>query len=106
MSIPSLREARLAPPPAVSTQAAPPPPSTPGDTPSPFAQLLRGLGHDVQGSETTVHQAVASARMGELKPADLIALQAGVYRYSESVDLASRLVENATGALKTVLQGQ
>ena len=36
----------------------------------------------------------------------LIALQAGVYRYSEAVDLASRLVENATSALKTVIQGQ
>jgi hypothetical protein len=64
------------------------------------------LGHEVQGSETTVHQAIASARLGGLSAADLIVLQAGVYRYSESVDLASRLVENATSAVKTVIQGQ
>jgi hypothetical protein len=104
MSIPALREAR--PTPLVLPQTAPPPASSSKETPSPFAQLLRGLGHEVQGSETTVHQAIASARMGELQPADLIALQAGVYRYSEAVDLASRLVENATGAVKTVIQGQ
>ncbi|HEY3819791.1 MAG TPA: hypothetical protein VGL81_21645 [Polyangiaceae bacterium] len=113
MSIPALREARLTPA-ALPTPAPPPPTSTPAsrptdkptDTPSPFAQLLRGLGHQVQGSESTVHQAISSAQMGELKPAELIALQAGVYRYSEAVDLASRLVENAATALKTVLQGQ
>ena len=104
MSIPGIREARLTP--ALIPTSASPPSSTPSVTPSPFAQVLRGLGHEVQGSETMVHQAIASARGGELKPAELIALQAGVYRYSEAVDLASRLVENATSGLKTVLQGQ
>jgi hypothetical protein len=104
MSIPAIREARPAP--AVIPTSASPPSSAPSDTPSPFAQLLRGLGHEVQGSETMVHQAIASARGGELEPGALIALQAGVYRYSEAVDLASRLVENATSGLKTVLQGQ
>jgi hypothetical protein len=113
MSIPAVREARP-PPPALSAISTPtasstlssPPSSTASTTPSPFAQLMRGLGQEVQGSETMVHQAIASARGGELKPAELIALQAGVYRYSEAVDLASRLVENATTALKTVIQGQ
>ncbi|MGD0527059.1 MAG: hypothetical protein ABSE49_18080 [Polyangiaceae bacterium] len=105
MAIPPLREARAAPlPPALPKADAASP--APGDAPSPFARLLRGLGHEVQGSETTVHQAIASARLGGLNAADLIVLQAGVYRYSEAVDLASRLVENATNALKTVIQGQ
>jgi hypothetical protein len=76
------------------------------DRPSPFAQLMRGLGHEVQASETLVHQAIASANGGELGPAQLIALQAGVYRYSEAVDLASRLIDHATTGLKTVVQGQ
>jgi hypothetical protein len=106
MGIPAIREARVPLPLVVPSTGAPPPSSGPSSTPSPFAQLMRGLGHEVQGSETMVHQAIASARGGELKPADLIALQAGVYRYSEAVDLASRLVENATTALKTVIQGQ
>jgi hypothetical protein len=105
MSIPAVREARV-PPLAVPSTDTRPPSSEPASGPSPFAQLMRGLGHEVQGSETMVHQAIASARGGRLDPADLIALQAGVYRYSEAVDLASRLVESATTALKTVIQGQ
>jgi hypothetical protein len=41
----------------------------------------------------------------DLGPAGLLALQAGVYRYSEAVDLASKLVDRATSGVKTVLQG-
>jgi hypothetical protein len=104
MSIPAVRE-RTAPPTVVAA-SAPLPSSAPPSTPSPFAQLVRGLGHEVQRSEAMVHQAVASASGGQLGPAELIALQAGVYRYSEAVDLASRLVDHATSALKTVVQGQ
>jgi hypothetical protein len=108
MSIPPVAERRLAtPPPGAPGTDSPLPASTGSpDTPSPFARLVRGLGHEVQRSETLVHQAIASARGGELGPAELIVLQAGVYRYSEAVDLASRLVDHATGALKTVVQGQ
>jgi hypothetical protein len=105
MSIPAVREARIAPP-AVPDTSAPAPSPTPSTTASPFALLVRGLGHEVQRSESMVHRAMASASGGQLGPGELIALQAGVYRYSEAVDLASRLVENATTALKTVIQGQ
>jgi hypothetical protein len=43
---------------------------------------------------------------GTLDAAELIALQAGVYRYSEAVDLAAKLIDHATSGLKTVVQGQ
>ncbi|MGA2451612.1 MAG: hypothetical protein ABTD50_23385 [Polyangiaceae bacterium] len=43
---------------------------------------------------------------GDLGPGELIALQAGVFRYSEVVDLSSRLIDHATSGLKTVLQSQ
>jgi hypothetical protein len=36
----------------------------------------------------------------------LLALQAGVYRYSESVDLAAKLVDRASNGVRTVVQGQ
>jgi hypothetical protein len=75
-------------------------------SPSPFAALVRGLGGELQRGEALVRGAIASAHGGALGAAELIALQAGVYRYSEAVDLASRLVDHATSALKTVLQGQ
>jgi hypothetical protein len=42
----------------------------------------------------------------DLGPAELLALQAGVYRYSEAVDLAAKLVDRASNAVKTVIQGQ
>jgi hypothetical protein len=92
-------------PPQPSSPVAPAAPASTGE-PSPFAELVRGLGHEVQRGEAAVRGAVASARGGNLGPAELIALQAGVYRYSEAVDLASRLVDHATSGLKTVVQGQ
>jgi hypothetical protein len=43
---------------------------------------------------------------GDLGPAELLALQAGVYRYSEAVDLSAKLVDRAANGVKTVIQGQ
>ena len=77
------------------------------DAPSPFALLLQSLGREVHQGESLVRSALGAARGGhDLDAGDLIALQAGVYRYGEAVDLASRLVDRATSAVKTVLQGQ
>jgi hypothetical protein len=51
--------------------------------------------------------ALAASRSGhDLGGAELLALQAGVYRYSEAVDLAAKLVDRASSGVKTVLQGQ
>jgi len=112
MSVAPVRETPLpspAPPtsgPTALRSATGPPALDRTDGPSPFARILHGLGHEVQRGETLVRGAVASASGGELSPASLIALQAGVYRYSEVVDLAARLVDHATTALKTVVQNQ
>jgi hypothetical protein len=75
----------------------------PTGEPSPFARVLHGLGGQIQSGETLMRAAVASAH--DLGPAELIALQAGVYRYSEAIDLASRLIDHATSSVKTVIQG-
>ena len=71
--------------------------------PSPFAKMLHGLGHEITSGESMMRGAVSSAH--DLGPAELIALQAGVYRYSEAIDLASRLVDHAGSSVKTVIQG-
>lgn len=71
--------------------------------PSPFAQLLHGIGHELTRGEATMRHALGGGR--DLGPAELIALQAGVYRYSEAIDLASHLVNRATNGVKTVIQG-
>jgi hypothetical protein len=73
--------------------------------PSPFAQVLRGLGHEITQGEATMHGALAAAGNTKLGTGELIALQASVYRYSEAIDLGSRLVDHATSGLKTILQG-
>jgi len=73
--------------------------------PSPFARILQGLGREVDHGEAVVRRAVSGAH-AELGSGDLLALQAGVYRYSEAVDLSAKLVDRASSGVKTVLQGQ
>jgi hypothetical protein len=109
MTIPVVRDRPLTPPVSPPVARPAPTPEGPGEgsaSPSPFARLLHGIGHEVQHGEALVRGAISSAAGADLSPGALIALQAGVYRYSEAVDLASRLVDHATTALKTVVQGQ
>ena len=74
---------------------------------SPFARILKGLGHEVDRGESIVGRAMnASAGGKDLGNLELLALQAGVYRYSEAVDLSAKLVDRAASGVKTVLQGQ
>jgi hypothetical protein len=64
---------------------------------------MQGLGKHIEQGE----RAVRTARSGyaSLDAAELIALQAGIYRYGEAVELAAKLVDRATSAVRTVLQG-
>ncbi len=106
MPITSTREARpLAPPtpapkaPAVLVESA-----SPNEQPSAFHRLLHGIGREVARGEATVRGALHAG--GNMGAAELLALQAGVYRYSESVDLAAKLVDRASSGVRTVVQGQ
>lgn len=57
--------------------------------------------------EASMEASMAQAMRGEgLDQAQLIALQSGVYRYSQEMELASRLVDRATQAVKQTLQSQ
>lgn len=77
------------------------------EAPSPFARILQGLGREVDRGESIVRRAVTGAGRGqELDNLQLLALQAGVYRYSEAVDLSAKLVDRAASGVKTVIQGQ
>jgi len=63
---------------------------------------MRGLAREIDLGEAR------TARAAQLRSYDtgaLIALQVGIYRYTEAVDLASKIVDRATNALRTVLQG-
>ena len=94
--------------PAAPPSATAAPPLDPNaDAPSPFARLLRGLGREVTTGESQMRSAIDSTKSGhDLGPSELLALQAGVYRYTDTVDLASKLVDRATSSVKTVIQGQ
>ncbi len=68
-----------------------------------FSRVLGALGARVDQGEALMG-GVASGRWSSSDPGTLIALQAGIYRYSEVVDLAGKLVDRASNAVRTVLQ--
>jgi hypothetical protein len=67
-----------------------------------FAQALHGIGGAIDRGEALIARA-ASGSLAGLDSAQLIALQAGIYRYSEAVDLVAKLVDRASSAVKTVV---
>jgi hypothetical protein len=74
---------------------------------SPFVEVMRSLGHEAERGEAMVRGVLwASSARQTFGPTELLALQAGIYRYGETVDLAAKLVDKAGTDVKTVLQGQ
>jgi hypothetical protein len=73
-----------------------------GERSSAFSKALRGVGRAIDGGEALIARA-ARGNLGGLDSAQLIALQAGIYRYSEAIDLVGKLVDRATSAVKTVV---
>ena len=69
-----------------------------------FKNVLGALGREIDRGQALVGRAVHGGHSG-LDAGGLIALQAGIYRYSESVDLAAKLVDRASSAVKTTLSG-
>lgn len=90
----------VAEPPAVSK------PETPsrGAPDASFSKVLHGLGREIDRGEAMSARAMRGR--AELSATELLALQAGIYRYSEAVELATKLVDRATGAVRTTLQSQ
>ena len=100
------REAPLPQPHRAAAALAPAPPKEAHaqEGPSPFARILKGLGTEVERGERLVGAAMHSGR--DLGAQELLVLQAGVYRYSEAVDLSAKLVDRAATGVKTIIQGQ
>jgi hypothetical protein len=86
-------------PPKAESAASPAPGGASGPS---FASALEGIGGAVDRGEVLIARA-AHGRLGGLDSAQLIALQAGIYRYSEAVDLVAKLVDRASSAVRTVL---
>lgn len=61
----------------------------------------------VVAAQRRLEQVLVQARSGKsFTPAELLALQAHVYRASQELDLAGKVVEKAAGGVKQVLQTQ
>jgi hypothetical protein len=71
---------------------------------SAFQRLVEGLGEEINSGERMMRGALGAGGK-DLAPSDLLALQAGVYRYNEAVDLASKLIDKASNGVKTVING-
>ena len=83
-----------------------PPSPRPADEGAFRAHLARAASRLAEG-DAAMEASMQRAMRGEgLDQAQLIALQSGVYRYSQEMELASRLVDRATQAVKTTLQSQ
>lgn len=67
-----------------------------------FAEVVAALAREIDSGERLMDRASRGTGTG-LGAAGLIALQAGIYRYTEAVDLSARLVDRASAAVKTTL---
>lgn len=69
-----------------------------------FREILDGLGRELDQGRKMTERALKAR--GQLDATQLLTLQAGVYRYSEVVELSTKLIDRASNALRTTLQSQ
>lgn len=81
-----------------------PPSEVTGPVGPTFAEVFRTLATRIDEGERLT--ARVEQTRGALDATQLLVLQAGVYRYSEAVELASKLVDRLGSAVKTTLQSQ
>lgn len=68
---------------------------------------LRASVHSIAQGERLLQGVIQAARHGTaFSNEQLIAIQAGVYRYTQELELAGKLVDKATGAVRQTLQSQ
>lgn len=62
---------------------------------------------DLERGQGVMEQILSEGLSGkEFSSSELIALQAGIYRYSQELDLTAKVVEKATTGLKDTLRTQ
>jgi hypothetical protein len=83
---------------------APPPLPPP---PMPASTAVRGVLERAVAAERNLDTLLASAARGKtFSPAELLALQATVFRYSQTVEIVSRVADRLVGAVKQVMGTQ
>lgn len=78
----------------------------PGAGEGPWA-LVRQAAHSIGRGERLLDRAVRAARRGHVfDHGELLALQAGVYRHTQELELAGKLVDKSTSAVRNLLSSQ
>src|SRR6185503_17283236 len=86
--------------PTPRTPAAPAPAAAP-TRPAEMGQAVRGLLERVVTTENRVDKLLQAAARGKtFSPSELLALQTSVFRYSQTVEVASRVADRLVGAIK------
>jgi len=85
-----------------SGDGAPPPPVPPA-----ASTAVRGVLERAVTAERNIDALLAAAARGKtFSPAELLALQATVFRYSQTVEIMSRVADRLVGAVKQVMGTQ
>lgn len=75
--------------------------------PAPIPERLRELARSISSGERAVDQVISQAAAGrDFSVPELIAIQARVYRYTQELELVSKLVDKACAGVKQTLQTQ
>jgi hypothetical protein len=85
------------------TQTSLPPEVVPKPETETFGRLLSDLGARIDSGEGLMRGA-SEGRYAGLDAGKLIALQAGIYRYGEAIELSAKLVDRAANSVRAVLQ--
>jgi type III secretion system YscI/HrpB-like protein len=80
---------------------------TPGQPQAPgFLDMIGRMARGLSADDRRSARAMRRARRGGLDPSQLLALQSDVYRYTQQMELTSKVVDKAAQAVKTTLQSQ
>lgn len=72
-----------------------------------FRDVLKDAAQSIDQGRHSLERAVRAGRSGRtLSQEQLLALQATVYQYTQELEIASKLVDKATSAVRTTLQSQ
>ncbi|MCE9671718.1 ATP-dependent helicase HrpB [Myxococcus stipitatus] len=73
----------------------------------PVLHMVTQVARDLEQGQRVLDRIIASASSGaSFSNAELLSLQASMYRYTQELDLVSRVVEKGTSGLKDVLKTQ
>jgi len=91
---------------ALGAAARGPDGSRPAERPA-LAEALHDAARSLHQGQRMIDSVIRAARAGRVfSPEELLAVQAGVYRYSQELEIASKLVDKATAAVRQTLQSQ